>query len=296
MRGSGSGRGHLGPRPRAGRSRTQRVVRLLVRGLAGLVRLVVCCVRALPRTARALANMPNPRLTALGAGLFCVAVMVLLGYLVAVLGAAKVVYGVLFLPVSALTALWVRRADLLTAPVAVPLGFAAGALPLSWGSAGFGTQVMALCTTLAVHAGWLYGGTLIAGVIATVRKIKLLMHQVDAQRRCLAARAAAQPNGPTPRTGPTAPAAGAGTGAGSRGRYRDEGAAHAAVRGGDQGWYGAPRTTGSRTVPERVKAPGRRAGPLGGDVRAARARPDERRRSAGSRSWQAPPVPRRRPG
>ncbi len=33
---------------------------------------------------------------------------------------------------------------------------------------------MGLVTALAVHAGWLYGGTLIAGLIASVRKVRLM--------------------------------------------------------------------------------------------------------------------------
>lgn len=38
---------------------------------------------------------------------------------------------------------------------------------------------MGLVTALAVHAGWLYGGTLIAGLIASVRKVR----QMRARRR-----------------------------------------------------------------------------------------------------------------
>nr|WP_079086621.1 DUF6542 domain-containing protein [Streptomyces silvensis] len=122
---------------------------------------------------RALRRMPNPRLTGLGSGLFAAAVMFLLACLIRLLfGGSLVAYGVLFLPVSALTALWVRPADLVSAPVAVPIAFAAGMLPICGGSDGFGGQVIGLLTALAMHAGWLYGGTLVAGVIATGRKIK----------------------------------------------------------------------------------------------------------------------------
>ncbi|MFH8794388.1 DUF6542 domain-containing protein [Streptomyces sp. NPDC017941] len=124
---------------------------------------------------RALRRMPNPRLTGLGSGLFAAAVMFLLACLLRLLfGGSLVAYGVLFLPVSALTALWVRPADLVSAPVAVPIAFAAGILPICGGSDGFGGQVIGLLTALAMHAGWLYGGTLVAGVIATTRKIKLM--------------------------------------------------------------------------------------------------------------------------
>lgn len=55
-------------------------------------------------------RLPNPRLTGLGSGLFCGLVMFLLGGLSAVLfGASLTAYGVLFLPVCVLTAVWVRR-------------------------------------------------------------------------------------------------------------------------------------------------------------------------------------------
>ncbi|MEU6995118.1 DUF6542 domain-containing protein [Streptomyces sp. NPDC046465] len=124
---------------------------------------------------RTLRRIPNPRLTGLGSGLFCTAVMFLLACLLRlVAGGSVVAYGVLFLPVAALTALWVRPADLVTAPVGVPIAFAAGVLPISEGSDGFGGQVMGLVTTLAFHAGWLYGGTLVAGLIVTVRRIRLM--------------------------------------------------------------------------------------------------------------------------
>ncbi|MEU0149366.1 DUF6542 domain-containing protein [Streptomyces sp. NPDC006288] len=121
----------------------------------------------------ALRRFPNPRLTGIGAGLFAALAMFLLAGLDRLLlGSSEVVYGVLFLPVSALTALWVRPADLVTAPIIVPIAFAVGVIPVAGGTGGFGGQTMAVVTALAVHAGWLYGGTLIAGLIATVRKIR----------------------------------------------------------------------------------------------------------------------------
>ena len=55
-------------------------------------------------------------------------------------GSSEVVYGVLFLPVSALTALWVRPADLVTAPIIVPIAFAVGVIPVAGGTGGFGGQ------------------------------------------------------------------------------------------------------------------------------------------------------------
>lgn len=121
----------------------------------------------------ALRRFPDPRLTGIGAGLFAALTMFVLACLDRLLlGSSEVLYGVLFLPVSALTALWVRPADLVTAPIIVPIAFAVGVIPIAGGGSGLGGQAMAVVTALAVHAGWLYGGTLIAGLIATVRKIR----------------------------------------------------------------------------------------------------------------------------
>jgi hypothetical protein len=89
-------------------------------------------------------------------------------------GGAYVVYGVLFLPVCALTALWMRRGDLVTAPVVVPIAFAVGLLPVADGGGGITGRAMGLITALATQAGWLYGGTLVAGVIASARKIRMI--------------------------------------------------------------------------------------------------------------------------
>ena len=135
-----------------------------------------------PRTAsagsplvRAVRRFPNPRLTGLGSGLFCAASMFVLACLIQLLfGASLVVYGVLYLPVCLLTAVWVRRADLVTALVAVPIAFAVGLLPIADSSGGVGGRVMGLVTALATQAGWLYGGTLVAGLIVTVRKVRMM--------------------------------------------------------------------------------------------------------------------------
>lgn len=90
------------------------------------------------------------------------------------LDGSPAVYGVLFLLVSAVTAFWVRPADLVTAPICVPIAFAVGIVPIAGGAGGFGGQTMAVVTALALHAGWLYAGTLVAGVIATVRRVRLM--------------------------------------------------------------------------------------------------------------------------
>lgn len=137
-------------------------------------------VRSVPPVVLALRRFPNPRLTGIGAGLFAALTMFVLACVDRLLfDSSELVYGLLFLPVSALTALWVRPADLVTAPISVPIAFAVGVFPISGGSEGFGGQVMGLVTALAVHAGWLYGGTLIAGLIASVRKVR----QMRARRR-----------------------------------------------------------------------------------------------------------------
>ncbi|MBB6435258.1 DUF6542 domain-containing protein [Streptomyces candidus] len=136
----------------------------------------------------ALRRLPNPRLTGLGGGLFASVIMFVLGCLDRLLfGGSPVVYGVLFLPVCALTALWVRTADLVTAPIAVPIAFACGLLPIAGGSDGVGGRLMAVVTALAVHAGWLYGGTLVAGLIASVRKIRQMAGKRAAAREGSAA-------------------------------------------------------------------------------------------------------------
>ncbi|MFH9617649.1 DUF6542 domain-containing protein [Streptomyces pratensis] len=145
-----------------------------------------------PPVVTALRRFPNPRLTGIGAGLFAALTMFLLACVDRLLlGGSEIVYGLLFLPVSALTALWVRPADLVTAPIIVPIAFAVGVIPVAGGTGGFGGQAMAVVTALAVHAGWLYGGTLVAGLIASVRKIRQMRER---QRHLLRAdRAARRP-------------------------------------------------------------------------------------------------------
>jgi hypothetical protein len=128
-------------------------------------------------------RLPNPRLTGLGGGLFCGAVMFALGCLDALLLESLTVYGVLFLPVCLVTAAWVRRGDLLTAPVVVPIAFAVGLLPMAEGDAGVLGRLMGLVTALATQAGWLYGGTLVAGVVVLCRRVALMRRRAAAQRR-----------------------------------------------------------------------------------------------------------------
>ncbi|WP_411108543.1 DUF6542 domain-containing protein [Streptomyces sp. c-19] len=164
--------------------------------------------RPVPPVVLALRRLPSPRLTGLGAGLFASAVMLTLGFLDRLLlDGSPVAYGLLFLPVSALTALWVRTADLVTAPIGVPIAFAVGVVPIAGGSGGLGGQAMAVVTALAVHAGWLYGGTLVAGLIASVRKVREM------------GRRQAVRTAPCPDPAPASPSSAAGAaGEGPRGR------------------------------------------------------------------------------
>ncbi|MFJ7267440.1 DUF6542 domain-containing protein [Streptomyces sp. NPDC099050] len=131
--------------------------------------------RAPQRAPAAVRRLPRPRLTGLGGGLFACAAMFLIGGLDWLLfDASLFVYGLLFLPVAAATALWVRPADLITAPITAPIAFAAGVWPVSGGSGGFAGEVMGLVSALSLHAGWLYAGTLVAALITVVRKAVLI--------------------------------------------------------------------------------------------------------------------------
>ncbi|MFD4377429.1 DUF6542 domain-containing protein [Streptomyces sp. NPDC058486] len=162
--------------------------------------------RPAPPVVQALRRLPSPRLTGLGAGLFASAAMLVVGFLDwLLLDGSPLAFGLLFLPVSALTALWVRTADLVTAPIAVPIAFAVGVVPIAGGTGGFGGQAMAVVTALAVHAGWLYGGTLIAGVIASVRKVRDMGRRRRPPTTGAAGNAGGAPRGPAgpgPRPGP----------------------------------------------------------------------------------------------
>ncbi|MGW3121187.1 DUF6542 domain-containing protein [Streptomyces sp. NPDC001107] len=137
-----------------------------------------------PPLVEAVRRLPNPRLTGLGSGLFCGTLMFALGCLDQLLfGSSLTLYGVLFLPVCLLTAAWVRKSDLATAPVVVPIAFAAGLLPVADSSGGLLGRLMGLVTALATQAGWLYGGTLVAGLIVTGRKAALMRRHRTGDRR-----------------------------------------------------------------------------------------------------------------
>ncbi|MFJ7044788.1 DUF6542 domain-containing protein [Streptomyces sp. NPDC101112] len=185
--------------------------------------------------------MPNPRLTGLGGGLFCAVSMFALACLDRLLfGASLTLYGVLFLPVSALTAVWVRRGDLTSGPVVVPIAFAAGLPPIAGGEGGPAGYLMGLVTALAMAAGWLYGGTLIAGLIVTARKLRLMARRA-AEREWETA--GARRGG---RTGEREAATSRGSEA-----FRE-----AAASGGEEAPRGAAASRGVE-APRGVAAPGR---------------------------------------
>ncbi|MFI0999061.1 DUF6542 domain-containing protein [Streptomyces galbus] len=126
----------------------------------------------------------HARLTGLGAGLLAVALMLGLGCVDRWLGGASLTaYGVLFLPVSVLTALWVRPGDLRAAPVALPIAFAVGLLPVADGDGGLGSYAMGLLTALATQAAWLYAGTLVAALLVLGRRVALVAAHRRARNR-----------------------------------------------------------------------------------------------------------------
>ncbi|MBX9396780.1 hypothetical protein K4749_25130 [Streptomyces sp. TRM72054] len=176
-RGGGRAGGGSSPRPAkpaAGRPE---------RRPAGAARPPAAVRRPAPPIVQAVRRMPNPRLTGLGCGLFCGAVMLTLGCLDALLfGSSLVVYGVLFLPVCVLAAVWVRGVDLVTVPVVVPIAFALGLVFVADSGEGLSGRAVGLFTALATQAGWLYGGTLVAGSIVTVRKVRLMRRRAARNR------------------------------------------------------------------------------------------------------------------
>ncbi|MCL6736508.1 DUF6542 domain-containing protein [Streptomyces neyagawaensis] len=190
--------------------------------------------------------MPNPRLTGLGGGLFCAVSMFALACLDRLLfGASLTVYGALFLPVSALTAVWVRRGDLASGPVVVPIAFAAGLPPIAGGEGGPAAYLMGLVTALAMAAGWLYGGTLIAGVIVTVRKLRLMARRA-AEREASMSRGTVAPRGGEAPRGAAAP--------GRTKAFREA----AAPRGSEAPrGLGRPGTPGAQPHPSYDHAPAR---------------------------------------
>jgi hypothetical protein len=131
--------------------------------------------RPVPPVLRAIVTPPGPRLTALGSGLMAVGAMVLAGLIAQwTTGRAPVFYGVVFLLACLAAAGWVRPNDLIAAPVAMPLAFAAGLLAAADYPGGLGDKLLGVFTELALQAPWLYAGTLLAAIVALVRKAALI--------------------------------------------------------------------------------------------------------------------------
>ncbi|MCX5376152.1 DUF6542 domain-containing protein [Streptomyces sp. NBC_00091] len=128
-------------------------------------------------------RLPRPKLTGLGGGLFgCLAMLLVAGISWLLFDSSLFAYGLLFLPVAAAIAVWVRPADLITAPISAPIAFAAGVWPVSGGSGGFGGELMGVVSALSLHAGWLYAGTLAAALIALGRRAALSGRRRAARR------------------------------------------------------------------------------------------------------------------
>ncbi|MER5374083.1 DUF6542 domain-containing protein [Streptomyces sp. NPDC002553] len=125
---------------------------------------------AAPPAASPVRRLPNPRLTGLGAGLLFGGTALTLGWLDELLfGASPTVYGVLFMPLCVLAGLWVSGTELVAAPVVVPIAYTLGLLPMTEAGDGIGHRLMSLFTALGTQVGWLYSGTLVAGLVALGR-------------------------------------------------------------------------------------------------------------------------------
>ncbi|MFI1199289.1 DUF6542 domain-containing protein [Streptomyces sp. NPDC020883] len=163
---------------------------------------VAAVYRAGPRRPPApglLRRMPAAKLTGLGCGLLATAALLLFGFLDRwLLDGAQGAYGAFFLLVGVAAGAWVRPLDLAAAPVALPIAFALGTLPVQHGPTGFPGLLVGVFTVLALNAGWLYGGTLICALLVLVRKALLIAggrasRPVSRQRRPGPGRRAASP-------------------------------------------------------------------------------------------------------
>lgn len=132
----------------------------------------------------AAARFPTPRLTGLGTGLLASVAMLGFGCLDSLLfSGSPATYGVSFLLVCVGCGLWVRPAELFTAPVAAPIAFAIGAVPISDGTDGLGGLAVGVFTSLSLHASWLYAGTLLTALLVMVRRVALISRRRRRQSR-----------------------------------------------------------------------------------------------------------------
>lgn len=83
-------------------------------------------------------------------------------------------FGVVFLLACFFAAARVRSSDLMAAPVSAPIAFALTlALTAPASGEGLSGQVLGVATGLAMQAGWLYAGTLIAAGLSLLRYFTL---------------------------------------------------------------------------------------------------------------------------
>ncbi|MFI9719037.1 DUF6542 domain-containing protein [Streptomyces sp. NPDC052396] len=128
--------------------------------------------RTPPPLPRVLRRLSAARLTGLGGGLLTTGAMLVTGALdSALLNSSPAAYGMCFLLACTTCALMVRPAEWMAAPVGVPIAFAVGAVPVGDGAGGLTGQLMGLVGFLSLQAGWLYGGTLLATLVALVRRM-----------------------------------------------------------------------------------------------------------------------------
>ncbi|MFD7666872.1 DUF6542 domain-containing protein [Streptomyces sp. NPDC059788] len=220
--------------------------------------------------AAAAARLPAPRLTGLGCGLLGTLVLSLFAFLDRLLfDSAPTAYGVVFVLVGVCAGLWVRPYDLVTAPIALPIAYTLGTVPISHNTGGFGGLLMGVFSVMATQAGWLYAGTLACALIVLVRKAAAIARrQAERHARRQAARAqgrapsrgqAAAVNSAGKATGPAAgPAPGAVPSGSERGRRRGEQGPGPGQRPGlGQGAH----------HPGRGRGHGQPAGPRAGQVR-----------------------------
>ncbi|WP_059013177.1 DUF6542 domain-containing protein [Streptomyces specialis] len=118
---------------------------------------------------------PRPRLTGLGCGVLTTAGMVAAAWFCDLLGGAPALYGTLSVLTSAAAALWVRRADLICAPIAAPIAFATGLVTTD--------GPVSTVTELALRAPWLFAGTLTAAAIVLLRRGRALLRDRLRRRR-----------------------------------------------------------------------------------------------------------------
>jgi hypothetical protein len=114
---------------------------------------------------------PPTRLTGIGTGLLAVVGTLAVGGVDRLLfGDLGLLFGVGFLFVCFQAAVRVRLADLPAAPISGPIAFALALTLLTPTPVpGVIGEVLALCSGLALRAGWLFGGTGLAVLIVLAR-------------------------------------------------------------------------------------------------------------------------------